>query len=159
MNPTTKAELFKMYQSYKRELWTYTRENYEDELKDWFDEMLDDPALMTRPIRNAHTNALIGFFTVEDLNKENQSESGCRWYISEAYILPAYRNQRFMTSVVHDFIANNKGNIGLVVIKNNIKAMKFWDDVLGGIGYTKERIPHLGNETDIFYRYSEPKIR
>ena len=148
-----------MYKSYKRELWTYTGQDYENELEKWFDEMVNNPQMMVKPIRNAHANALIGFLSVEDLNREQQSESGCRWFISEAYILRPYRGQRFMTTAVHDFIAHNKGNLGLVVIKNNTKAMRFWDDVLGSLGYTKEEVPYLGNDTDTFYRFSEPKIR
>ena len=77
-----------MYQSYKRELWTYTGENYEEELKDWFDEMMGNPRMMVKPIRNAHTNALIGFLSVEDLSKEQQAESGCRWFIKQIVLSP-----------------------------------------------------------------------
>jgi len=155
MDSQTKTELFHMYQSYKRELWTYTGQNFEDELKNWFEDIIT----MLKPIRDAHTNTLIGFFVVQELDHEQQTKSECKWYISEAYIIPSRRGQRFMTSIVYEFIARNKGNIGLVVNKNNVKAMKFWDDILGSHGFIKERIYELGNDIDYFYKFTEPKIR
>ncbi|MBP3784402.1 MAG: hypothetical protein J6I68_14245 [Butyrivibrio sp.] len=158
MDSQTKTELFHMYQSYKRELWTYTGQNFENELEGWFEDMMTMPDMEVKPIRNAHTNALIGFLMVQDLDEEQQMESGCRWFISEAYIMPAYRDQRFMTTVIHDFIAGHKGNIGLVTIDKNEKAMKFWNDTLGGLGYLRERIDSLSNATDSFYRYKVPAL-
>ena len=155
MDSQTKEELFRMYQSYKRELWTYTGQNFEDELKNWFEDMMTMPDMEVKPIRNAHTNALIGFLMVQDLDKEQQAESGCRWFISEAYIMPAYRNQRFMTTIIHAFMAGHKGNIGLVTIDKNERATKFWNDTLGGLGYTRERISSLSNATDSFYRFTD----
>ena len=159
LNPQTKEALFQMYWDYKHELWTYTGQNFEDELREWFEDMVCLPCMSVKLVKDAHTNTLIGFFAVQDLNREEQIESGCRWYISDAYVIPTRRGQRFMTGTVHEFIAQNKGNIGLVVIKNNIKAMKFWDDVFGGIGYTKERVYELGNGADYFYRFKEPLVK
>lgn len=156
MEPQTKTELFHMYQSYKRELWTYTGQSFENKLNEWFEDMVTMPDMEVKLIRNAHTNTLIGFLMIQDLGKEQQAESGCRWFISETYIMPVYRNQRFMTTVVHDFISAHKGNIGLVTIDKNKKAMRFWDNTLGSLGYTKERIDHLSNDTDSFYRFKAP---
>ena len=111
-----------------------------------------------RPVRDASRNVLIGFFVVQKLNKEQEAECGCKWFISEAYILPSCRKRGFMTAIVHDFIASNKGNIGLVTIDKNTNATKFWEDTLGGIGYSKEKIPHLGNKVESFYRFKMPVL-
>lgn len=147
-----------MYKSYKRELWTYTGENYEEELKDWFNEMFTNPNMIVRPIRSGHTNSLIGFISVEALTKEQQEESGCKWFISETYILPSNRNKGYMTSIMSNFVDENKGNVGLVVLKKNIKADKFWKDTFGRMGYETEIVPYLGNENETFYRFVEPVI-
>jgi predicted acetyltransferase len=158
MDSQTKTELFHMYQSYKRELWTYTGQNFEDELQNWFEDMMTMPDMEVKPIRNAHTNALIGFLMVQDLDKKQQAASGCRWFISEAYIMPAYRNQRFMTTVIHDFVAQHKGNIGLVTINKNDKATRFWEYTFSGLEYTKERVDCLSNATDSFYKFTAPSL-
>lgn len=155
MDSQTKSELFQMYRNYKHELWEYTGENYEDQLEGWFEDMLKPPMTL-KPIKHAARNTIIGFFITQELDKEQQAESGCKWYISEAYIMPSYRHQGFMTAIVHDFISWHKGNIGLVTINSNVKATKFWDDTLLSMGYSKECIPHLGGKTESFYRFKAP---
>ena len=154
MDPRTKAELFQMYKSYKHELWEYTGNNYEDSLKDWFEEMLTDRFVTVQPVRNAHTNSLIGFFATQALNREQQEKSGCQWYISESYILPSYRNQGSMTAVVHEFALHHQGNIGLTIVNGNYKAEKFWTHIFKMLGYEYEKEPCDWDDTASFYKFT-----
>lgn len=144
-----------MYQSYKRELWTYTGESYEDQLRGWFDDMFSNNAITVHPVTNAHTRALIGFFVTQELNRDQQIESGCKWYINESYILPSHRNQGYMTAIVHEYATRHSGNIGLVTIDNNKKAIKFWEDTFQAFGYKEEMFPNFWNEGETFYKFSK----
>ncbi len=158
MDPQTKEVFFHMYRDYKRELWTYTGENYEANLKEWFEDMFSDPSMTIRLIGEPSRNILIGFFVVQELNKEQTVECRCSWFISESYIVPQYRNKGFMSAIVHEFTSQNTGNIGLVTINNNVKAMKFWDNTLGRLGYQKEYVPQLSNKTESFYKFEAPLL-
>ena len=157
MDPQTKAELFRMYKSYKHELWQYTGNNYEENLKEWFEEMLSDDSMTVQPVKNAHTNSLIGFFVTQNLTPEQQMESGCKWCISESYILPAHRNHGFMTAIVYEYVSRHLGNIGLVIINGNDKAEKFWTDTFKMLGYEQEKEPYDQDNKESFYRFRQLK--
>lgn len=155
MDEQLKNSLFHMYQNYKRELWEYTGENCEEYLRSWFEDMFIQPSFSVHPVRNAHTKSVIGFYIIQKLDDEQRYESDCEWYISEAYIMPSYRKQGFMTGCMYDFVMHHEGNIGLVVIDNNTKALKFWKSTMKNHGYTCERVPELSSDIESFYRFSK----
>ena len=145
-----------MYCAYKRELWTYTGREYNEHLQQWFDDMINWPSIEIKLIKDTHANTLIGFLIAQELTKEEQNETDCKWYISDAYIISGRRRQKFMTTAVYEFITKHKGNIGLVTINANRAATKFWDRIFNGLGYTKECLFLLEHDTESFYKFTQP---
>ena len=104
--------VFDLYCDYKRELWSYTGEHYEDELlREWYDMLVADPSCMIYPI--VRFGKSIGFVILQTINCEIPK------YIIDAYVMPKYRKQGYMTLLL-DSMRSMLRTIGNVRIKASL---------------------------------------
>lgn len=57
------------------------------------------------------------------------------YFVEQAYVKPSHRGQGVMSSVLDSFVQENAGIYCLFILKENVKAKKFWDDAFAGAGY------------------------
>lgn len=87
-------------------------------------------------------------------NKHENSD----WFIGEFYIAKKYQMQGIGKKVIQDLIASKMGAYCLFILRNNIKALRFWDKVFTENGYanTTERFFCGHTPDDCYFRMYEP---
>ena len=136
--------VFDLYCDYKRELWSYTGEHYEDELlREWYEMLVADPSCMIYPI--VRFGKSIGFVILQTINCDIPK------YIIDAYVMPEYRKQGYMTLLLDSMSSQIGKEVCLYVIKSNYTAREFWKNYFSLRGYEMESGDGLpGMPTDEF---------
>lgn len=84
---------------------------------------------------------LCGFLIISSLPEDCHPD--CDWYICQAYVIPEYREQGFMTNAVFKFIRNNPGIYGFDILRGNDYAEKFWLNIFKKIRAEKVELSRL----------------
>lgn len=100
-------------------------------------------------------NNLIGFLIIgRGLNCHPDAD----FFIQEAYIVPAYRNQGHMTSAITRYIQNHGGKICLLILNENHIAKIFWKNTFDKLGYKQIELRDVGATDEFCSQYGFEKI-
>ena len=100
--------------------------------------------------------SVIGFLVL-GIN-ENKHESS-DWFIGEFYIAKNYQSQGIGKKVIGDLLKRKKGSYCLFILRNNVRALQFWDKAFGTNNYvnTTERFFCNCTPDDCIFKMYEPQ--
>lgn len=136
-----KEELFGLYSDYMNEIWSFTRGEGEEKLREWFECIYEKKDTFFYKIyEDENSNDMIGFLVVQDLDEKHRKETGAEKYICEAYIKPELRHHGIMKKLIQDRYIKENISVAMHISKYNISAKKFWSDVFMRNRYSYEHI-------------------
>lgn len=121
----------RLYEDYIKELSTF-----EPELTKYSSEQIvgwaEDYMAKAIWVDIYKTADIVGFFIIG--TSADNCHPDCDYYISQAYLDPAYRKQGLMTSTAVDFIDEHQGLYGYDVLKDNQYADFYWKKMFKSVG-------------------------
>ena len=130
----------RLFWAYVQELNTFRpgNEETEEEAREVCDRYISSPDCTWKNIFAPDTQELVGFLILGKAGKEKHPDSGRA--IAEAYVAPEYRGRGLMTAAIDDYESRHRCVYSLLVLKNNEKALRYWQKAFGKHHYRPIRL-------------------
>lgn len=136
-------EQYVLFEEYFKELEGFMdKKNYTNkEVQEWF--WLYHRKNCYEWINIYYANQIVGFLVIE-LPKTLKAKEKLEitfglsdYFIAQSYIKKDYRRKNLMSSAVKQYVKQHPGKYGMIWLKRNAAAHKFWKHVFQDIDYTQ----------------------